>query len=64
MYNYRIDWIDHVTGSKCCDFLSRESAIWEAKNDILGEIVSITKIIWIGDECEESENLLAEFKAL
>lgn len=64
MYNYRIDWIDTATGAPCCDFLSRESAIWEAKNDVLREITSITKITWVGDDCVESANLLEIFRNL
>lgn len=60
MYNYRIDWIDTASGEHCVDFLTKKSAIWEAKNDVLGEIFSITEII--DDEGNESENLLEIFK--
>ena len=60
MYNYRIDWNDFTTGEHCVDWLTRESAIWEAKNDVLGEIFSITEII--DEEGNESENLLEFFR--
>lgn len=59
MYNYRVDWIDYDSDAHCVDFLTRDSAIWEAKNDILGEIFSITGV---DDEGNESANLLEFFK--
>lgn len=65
MFNYRIEWIDFITKKRCVDFLSERGAIYEAKNDVLGEIYSITKITWISeDECIESENLLEIFKKM
>ena len=64
-YNFRIDWIDRSSGAPCLDLLTREAAIWEAKNDLLGEIISITEVTWIDDDtCVESENLLEIFKNL
>ena len=60
MFNYRIDWIDTASGEHCVDFLTRESVIWEAQNDIYSEIISITEIL--DDDGNESENLLEIFR--
>lgn len=59
-YNFRIDWIDRLTGEHCVDWVTEEAARWEAKFDIYGEIISITEIL--DDEGNESENLLEFFK--
>jgi uncharacterized membrane protein YjdF len=59
-FEYRIDWTDALTGEHCVDFLSEASARWEAQNDYMHEIFSITRIL--NNEGEESENLLEAFQ--
>ena len=61
IYNYRIDWIDYLTGDKCFDLVTERTALLELRSDIFGEIISITHII--NEEGDESENLLDEFRA-
>ena len=60
MFNYRIDWIDRMSGEHCVDWVTEETARWEAQNDIYGEIISITKIL--NEDGNESENLLEIFR--
>ena len=62
MYNYRIDWIDHVSGEHCMDLLTEESARWEVQNDLFGEIYSVTEIL--DEEGNESENLIEKFRKI
>lgn len=58
-YNFRVDWIDHVSGEHCVDWLTEESARWEVQNDLFGEIYSVTEIL--DEEGNESENLIEKF---